>query len=125
MPRYIDAELLTADIQRYLCASCSIHCSPIKTKNSACDIAECIRMIENAPTADVQEVKPGHWIDKGVLENYPRPGINVYHLLCCSECGALHRVRPYCEGGWINASYCPNCSAKMDGKAVASDAEVY
>lgn len=101
--RLIDADELRDDIDNY-------------DFTEYTDYSNVIDMIDDAPTADVQEVKPGHWIDKGVLENYPRPGINVYHLLCCSECGALHRVRPYCEGGWINASYCPNCGAKMDKK---------
>lgn len=104
MPRYIDADLLKLGINK----NDEIFCTPVRPL--------IIDLIDNMPTADVQPVKPGHWIDKGVLENYPRPGINVYHLLCCSECGALHRVRPYFEGGWINANYCPNCGAKMDKK---------
>lgn len=59
-------------------------------------------------------IKHGHWIDKGVLKDFPKPNINVFHLLWCSECGAFHRARPYGKGGWINARYCPNCGAKMD-----------
>lgn len=104
MPRYIDADELRDDIDNY-------------DFTEYADYSNVIDMIDDAPTVDVQEVKHGHWIDKGVLENYPRPDINVYHLLWCSECGALHRVRHYCEGGWINANYCPNCGAKMDGGA--------
>ena len=43
------------------------------------------------PTADVQEVKCGEWIDD-----------------TCSQCG--YGVMP-----WNAINYCPNCGAKMDG----------
>lgn len=50
--------------------------------------------VENAPTADVAEVRHGEWLEG----NKRQP---------CSEC--LYRgVRAW--------SYCPNCGAKMDGK---------
>ena len=129
MPRYIDAEILEhkfiewrADLKKKK-ETAKTQREAKRTSDIAAGVVCCLMELRDAPTADVQEVKPGHWIDKGVLENYPRPGINVYHLLCCSECGALHRVRPYCEGGWINASYCPNCSAKMGGGKVINDNE--
>lgn len=115
MSRCIDADFIKTGLKQEFCAACSSDYENNRQCCAACDIAYTMNLIDETPTADVQEVKHGHWIDKGVLENYPRPGINVYHLLCCSECGALHRVRPYCEGGWINANYCPNCGAKMDG----------
>ncbi len=50
------------------------------------------------------EVHYGHWIDKGVLENYPKPDVNVYHLLWCSECG------------WMYANYCPGCGTHMNNE---------
>lgn len=97
MPKYIDANLMTADIHKYLCASCSICCTPTETKNSACDIAECLRMIDNAPTADVQEIKHGRWIG-----GY------------CSRCS---KHAPYWSmaSTYYESMYCPNCGAKMDG----------
>lgn len=95
MPRYIDADLMTADIQRYLCANCSIHCNPTKVKNSACDIAECLRRADNAPTADVQEVKLGRW-------EYNQ---DVIPYWVCSEC-AYYVTHEY--------KFCPNCGAKMN-----------
>ena len=128
MPRYIDAEFAEKEITSLVAEyeNRMPEWSPDDMLTSGKDAAmkygykadgaeKALEIVNKIPTADVQEVKHGNWIDKGVLENYPRPDINVYHLLCCSECGALHRVRPYCEGGWINASYCPNCGAKMDG----------
>ncbi len=97
MPRYIDADLMTADIQRYLCANCSIRCTPAKFKNSTCEIAECLRMIDNAPTADVEPVRHGRWVK---IDDY---------VVTCSECGRLEKrldalSYPHCH-----------CGAKMDG----------
>lgn len=53
-------------------------------------------IIKNQPTADVQEVKHGKWIedDNGVQT--------------CSECGEEHEWQDY------RASYCEDCGAKMD-----------
>ena len=53
MSRYIDADLLSADIQKYQCVSCSAEYSKDNIRCSACEIAECLRMIDNAPTTDV------------------------------------------------------------------------
>jgi len=62
VPRYIDADLLFADIQNYLCVNCSAEYLKDNFRCSACEIADCLRMIDNAPTADVQEVKHGQCI---------------------------------------------------------------
>lgn len=49
------------------------------------------------PTADVAEVKHGHWITD---EN---------GIVICSECGEEHAWNEY------RATYCEDCGAKMDG----------
>lgn len=104
MPRYIDADLMIADIQKSLCANCSIHCNPTKVKNSACEIAECLRRINDAPTADVQEVKHGRWIlDKEGTE------------LVCSVCGGFAPLN-YFKYHRVRSEYCPNCGARIDCK---------
>jgi hypothetical protein len=56
-------------------------------------------LLEEAPTADVVEVKYGRW--KGA-------GLGDY---LCSECWEV-----YSGGNEFN--YCPNCGAKMDGGKV-------
>lgn len=66
--------------------------------------------------ADVQEVRHGKWEDKGICHNYPKDGVNKYHLLICSRCGCMHRARKHENGVFINANYCPNCGCKMDGE---------
>lgn len=54
-------------------------------------------LIEKQPTADVVEVKHGHWITD---EN---------GIVICSECGEEHAWDEY------RATYCEDCGAKMDG----------
>ena len=61
--------------------------------NSAVDI------IEEAPTADVAEVKHGEWKGKPIAG---------YSDIKCSVC---NKVFPHQTGKW---NYCPNCGAMMD-----------
>ena len=56
------------------------------------------RVLMQAPTADVVEVKHGKW--KKVYEIYPR--------YVCTSCKHLYNNKGY--------KYCPNCGAKMDGE---------
>lgn len=56
---------------------------------------------ENAPAADVQEVKHGKWEWCG-----------DHHV--CSECGEFALSDEY-TGEEVLSDYCPNCGAKMDG----------
>lgn len=56
------------------------------------------------PTADVQPVKHGRWIENS------DPGQNINEHYMCSECGCTFH-------NWANDNYCPNCGSKnrMDG----------
>ena len=54
--------------------------------------------IKALPFADVVPVRHGRWTHKP----------NVYGVAYCSECDYELRIN--------NASYCPNCGAKMDAK---------
>lgn len=63
-----------------------------------------IASIENAPAADVQEIKHGEW--KLCYEDWRRQIAGDE----CSACGFQH------YGACISHyHYCPNCGAKMDG----------
>ena len=53
--------------------------------------------IDEAPAADVAEVRHGYWDDS-------LDGITPY----CSVCGCTHRCLIRCP------IYCPNCGARMD-----------
>ena len=61
------------------------------------------KSIENAPTADVSEVKHGEWLFDDGMDRY------------CSECGnmAMTTILEYKQ---ILTPYCPYCGAKMDGE---------
>ena len=52
------------------------------------------------PSADVQEVRHGHWIDRRI------PNDTGTLVFVCSVCGG--------KPEWNRRNYCPNCGAKMD-----------
>jgi hypothetical protein len=93
MPRYIDADRLINGIRQAVCTTCAIDYNKEKC---ICDTGDCIRYIEDCPTADVQEVKHGRW-------EYNQ---DVILYWVCSEC-AYYVQHEY--------KFCPNCGAKMDG----------
>ena len=76
---------------------------------------DCILRVKDAPTVDTEPVKHGHWINNGIIKDYPNQGVNKYYLLICSECGCMYRARKHESGGSINADFCPGCGARMDG----------
>ena len=70
-----------------------------------------IKMVYEQPTADVQEVRHGHWF---ILE---------YEYFTCSECGYYHpngcdttkeAKEQLADGRY--PKYCSECGALMDGK---------
>ena len=67
------------------------------------DCAWMRRLKENA--ADVAPVVHGQWLDN---EDY----------MFCSICGIQWN---YCDNDTKTFNYCPNCGARMDGDAHASD----
>ena len=56
----------------------------------------CFFAVLESPTADVEEVKHGEWIEDGEYQ-------------ICSVCGEEHHWDEY------RATYCEDCGAKMDG----------
>ncbi len=97
MARYIDAEMLTEEIntinERVV--------SKVRVGWSSWSILETIR---NMPTADVRPERHGHWIEEGDIQ-------------ICSECGEEHSWQDY------RASYCDVCGAKMAGRTVCRNAK--
>lgn len=83
-----------------------------------------VKILKEAPAADVQEIKHGKWIEDGYCD-----------IPCvCSCCGAeaqytstfketfvYDREENLCSTGYeerrkyIRTPFCPNCGAKMDG----------
>ena len=64
--------------------------------------------IDNAPSADVVEVKHGHWIFHKPFDN-GRKNCNE-----CIECSQCHTWLGY--DCYAKTPYCPNCGARMDGE---------
>ena len=99
MSKYIDVEALGIGIAR-----AEIFANPEFARgwNNA------IEIINNAPAADVVEVRHGRWI---------RPHWKNSNYCCdCSECGgeAMHRDYQWDKNGIY--PICPNCGAYMMGE---------
>jgi rubrerythrin len=73
------------------------------TMETETDAAVVLRMIDDAPAADVAPVVHGHFVHDG-----PRfaGGVDWWR---CSACGGL------VSGAETQFAYCPNCGAIMDG----------
>ena len=106
MPRYIDADTLKDKMFNYYdCVN--LNGGKNNYKGETLMSYEVVDMIENcidnAPTADVQEVKHGHWIEQAKIKKDGE--VRLVHWQC-SLCG--------CFLGTNTANYCPACGAKMD-----------
>lgn len=68
------------------------------------DKAMILGLVDEQPTVDVEPVRHGRWIYKGVRGRFP---------VCeCSVCGNVENADWAVLGD--NVNYCPNCGAKMD-----------
>ena len=67
------------------------------------------RIICESPIIDAEPVQHGHWETKEyTTEDSFDDWIVIHHEEVCSECG---------KGQGERSKFCPNCGAKMDGKA--------
>lgn len=73
------------------------------TMETETDAAVVLRMIDDAPAADVAPVVHGRWSDAGFGE-LPK---HAPYGWACSVCGGISFNNEYI--------HCPNCGAKMDG----------
>lgn len=69
--------------------------------------------IEDAPTADVAEVRHGKWIHK--VKRYPYQPDDCEAV--CSVCGMDYALDPEYTIKYfaMHNKFCPNCGARMDG----------
>lgn len=65
------------------------------------------RAIEEAPAADVKEVRRGRWM--GLHDGW-------HYSYSCSECGAEALTKEETMHDQVCSNYCPYCGARMDGK---------
>ena len=99
MARYVDADVLHIQMN-------DLYKHHIEMKNFSADgaVADCLDLLDNAPTADVTEVKHGEW--------KVHFSFDKWHYDC-----------PFCDFGFAIGirqesppNYCENCGAKMDKK---------
>ena len=95
--KYIDAEKLERHFENCICEA-------YNTNGVTEDFEIALKATKNQPSADVQEVKHGHWIKTDDFTTVEQYAIYKYK---CSECGA------HVDYGIDN--YCYHCGAKMDG----------
>lgn len=108
MPRYIDADEFIALYKIMANDDRNKKAAPISWSHA---FEEVIDDAEEMPTADVEPVRHGQWIEcdykrleHGMIETYPNAGY------ACSVCrtGFDKKKMTYKQ-------YCPHCGAKMDG----------
>lgn len=95
MARYIDAEELINNLNKFAFESFNALINSLILKQ---------------PTADVQEVKYGKWL----YENYERS-------LCGESLRSIMDSDGYFSGDFKGCNYCPNCGAKMDKVVKSSE----
>ena len=96
MSRYIDADALLKAITNKAIKSGSFYLEWMKKAEE---------LINEQPTADVVEVKHGHWIKDRLCSTSG----GTYGVRRCSVCEDYYQDIGY---GW---NYCPNCGADMRG----------
>lgn len=74
-------------------------------------LIELLNKFAEVPSADVQEVKHGKWVDIKIPANYSNEV--QYQSAKCSVCKRYHTT-PYLYM-YYEHNYCPNCGARMDG----------
>ena len=99
MARYIDVEVLKSRLEDF-----SRWCKDGR-KEGVDFVIDC--HLPDIPTADVQEVRRGHWIEKD-LDNFRKVECS------CSICGwsGVENYDSYVD--IHDFELCPNCGAKMD-----------
>lgn len=92
MSRYIDADKINAKLMDEYYGMIS---------DESMKIYKIMQMLDNAPAAEVREVKHGNWVHLGGDE------------WCCSCCG----FGKHTEGYWEKptAKYCEKCGAEING----------
>ena len=108
MSRYIDADKLALHLSDFaLQESPNWGANDHGSADAYEAINECIKAIEQQPTADVRENVRGEWIDKGKNWTVTNGAISMeIPVKECSVCG-----RPYLY--IITDRFCPNCGADM------------
>lgn len=99
--KFIDADALSERMRLQYCKHCDNYNGILC---GSCDIDFAFDMVEDAPTADVVEVRHGRWERvRWVKCDDPDGG---YWIVRCNQCSIPH-FKEY--------NFCPSCGARMDG----------
>ena len=73
-------------------------------------LREAVDAIEDCPSADVEPVRHGYWIEK----NTNKDGT---HNIYCNKCGKYIKSKGHANSWRVRNEllYCPHCGARMDG----------
>lgn len=108
MARYIDADTLLQNLKKQYGEDLGWQCTV--------NMSDVGMMVEDTPTADVEEVKHGHWVshspDIATMRVFHKLGIGkgmsensiFWTCSCCDSWGTPSQKR------------CSECGAKMDGE---------
>lgn len=114
MARYIDADKLMEECKNHTMDEVYPEWNDKKVFDALCQMGHMFKkIIDETPTADVEEVKCGEWKDRYNNKYYN-------HLYECSVCGkeALYECYKNELDQWKERQaltpICPYCSAKMD-----------
>ena len=110
MPKYINADKILSHLNDEIeaCGDPDGNNEPI-AYGTMLGLLSAKAFIETAETADVQEVRHGHWIEKD-LDNFRKVECS------CSICGwsGVENYDSYVD--IHDFEFCPYCGAKMDGE---------
>jgi hypothetical protein len=107
MARYVNADAFAESLRRF-CKNA--HWGYAEQKFSADQI---IGALEMQPTADVREVKHGHWERHNTYHGDDTSG-SIDPDWRCSECGRQANVNEWFM--YVLTDFCPNCGADMREK---------
>ena len=105
MTEYIERETVVERLRLDYCRGCYNNGNDIKCRS--CWVDDAIGEIEEAPAADVKEVRRGRWM--GLHDGW-------HYSYSCSECGAEALTKEETMHDQVCSNYCPYCGARMDGK---------
>ncbi len=115
MTEYIDRGKLITDIKNRYCKPCEDEKRDYNhVRCRACWVEDMIDEIDEAPTADVQEVKRGKWEWYEEEHGNPIDGYDTDWGWRCPEC--MYTLSDEYDDPDLppQIKFCPNCGAKMD-----------